>query len=166
MIKPAISYSYQRDKRGKVRMDPCAEVLVFEIEGQRHALPVAQVRELLPALSTTPIPGAPPGVEGVINLRGVVVPVLDVRHHFGLESKLITPADHFIVASIREQLVVLHVDRALELVRFDAAALTQGDETHARVAKSADGLVILHQAEHFLSAAQAAMLRSMREGRS
>ena len=142
-------------------MDPCAEVLVFEIDGQRHALPVGQVRELLPALSTTPIPSAPPGVEGVINLRGVVVPVLDGRHCFGLASRPITPADHFIVATAREQLVVLHVDRALGLVRLEANALTRESETHAQVAKDADGLVLLHQTEQLLSPAQAALLQSM-----
>lgn len=143
-------------------MDPCAEVLVFEIEGQRHALPVAQVRELLPALSTMPIPGAPPGVEGVINLRGVVVLVLDVRHRFGLASKPIAPTDHFIVAFIKEQLVVLHVDRAVGLTRLDVDALTAGNETQARVAKWGDELVILHQAEHFLSSEQSSMLLNMR----
>ena len=67
-------------------MDAVEEVLLFDVGGQRHALRIAQVRELLPALSTTPLPGSPPWIEGVINLRGVMVPVLDMRQRFGLPA--------------------------------------------------------------------------------
>ena len=55
------------------------EVVVFEIGGLLYALPAASVRELVRAVAIVPPPRAPAIVEGIINLRGKVVPVLDVR---------------------------------------------------------------------------------------
>lgn len=130
------------------------DILIFEVNGQRHGLPVARVQELLPALSILPVPGDPPGIEGVINLRGMIVPVVDVRVRFGLPTRPLAVADYFIVARTADGLLVLHVDRAVELARADAGALARGpnEKSGARVVKVGDGIVVLHQIDDFLSA--------------
>ena len=53
--------------------------LCFEVAGQRRAVAVAAVREVLAALTVTPVPGAPSFACGVANLRGRIVPVVDLR---------------------------------------------------------------------------------------
>jgi purine-binding chemotaxis protein CheW len=63
------------------------QVLVFEVAGRRYGLPADDVQELLRAVSIVPLPRAPAVVEGVINLRGKVVPVLDVRGRFRLPAR-------------------------------------------------------------------------------
>src|SRR5438132_11351064 len=117
------------------------EVLIFEMDGERHGLPVADVQELLPALTIMPVPGAPPNIEGVINLRGVVVPVVDVRRRFGLPARPLAPSDHFIVIKASDRLMALHVDRALELAHVGALAAA-GDAAEPRVAKWGDQMVL------------------------
>src|SRR5712691_9905367 len=75
------------------------DILLFEVGGQRYGLPVADVRELLRAVTLTALPGAPSIVEGAVNVRGTVVPVLDIRQRFRLPAKPPAHTDHLIVAS-------------------------------------------------------------------
>jgi purine-binding chemotaxis protein CheW len=136
-------------------------VLVFEVGGRRFGLPAHDVQQLLRAAALTPLPRAPAIVKGIINLRGRAVPVLDVRGRFGLASKPLAPSDHFVVARAGERLVVLHVDRALELVQLDAAevedarGVVPGAEYVAWIARRGSDLVLIHDLQTFLSKAEA-----------
>lgn len=133
-----------------------AEILVFELADQRYGLPGSSVRELVRAVSITPLPRQPEFVEGVINLRGRIVPVLDVRSWLGLPARGIEPSDHFLVATVGSRLVALRVDRALELVPLEEGVLAQaeawtGTPSVTRVAKLAGGLVLIPNLEAFLT---------------
>jgi purine-binding chemotaxis protein CheW len=119
------------------------EILVFEVDGRRFGLPAAEVRELLRAVAIVPLPLAGPAVEGVVNLRGRVVPVLDLRARLGLPARAVAPSDHLIVAQSEGRLVALRVDRALDLVRLDAGPCAEGEAEGPRVARLADGLAPL-----------------------
>jgi purine-binding chemotaxis protein CheW len=144
------------------------ELLVFLIDEQRFALWADDVRELLRAVAVVPLPQAPPIIEGVIDLRGRVVPVLDLRRRFGLAPKEVEPSDHLIVADVPTdgawRRVAIRADRALELTRlaFDrlelASALTSHAGYVAGVARLPDGLAIIHDLRTFLSAAEATCL--------
>jgi purine-binding chemotaxis protein CheW len=140
------------------------EILVFEVGGQRYGLPTVDVRELVRAVTITPLPNAPAVIEGVVNVRGRVLPVLDVRARFRLPAKPLDPSDHFIVASAGARGVILRVDRATHLALVDDASIqppqTLGPSATyvAGVAKLEDGLVLIHDLTTFLSAAEAASL--------
>ena len=140
------------------------EVLVFEVGGQTYGLPTADVRELVRAVAITPLPSAPAVIEGVVNVRGRVLPVLDVRTRFGMPATPLDPSDHFIVASAGPRGVILRVDRATHLALVDQASV-QSPETLgpsgtyvAGVAKVEGGLMLIHDLATFLSAAEAASL--------
>ncbi len=60
--------------------------LSFHLAGEEYALPVLQVREILPPQALSPLPGMPPHWPGVIQLRGRIVPVLDLRLRFGMPA--------------------------------------------------------------------------------
>lgn len=140
------------------------EILVFEAGGRRFALPSRDVAELLRAVTIVPLPKAPAIVEGVINVRGTLVPVLDIRSRFRLPPSAIEHTDHLIVARAGQRLVALRVQRALDLVRIepsdieDAKKIVPGAEYVAGVAKLADGLVLIHDLQTFLSEAESAAL--------
>jgi purine-binding chemotaxis protein CheW len=140
------------------------EVLTFEVGGQRYALPLADVRELVRAVALTPLPQAPAIVEGVINLRGTIVPVLDIRSRFRLPPRAIEPSDHLLVAWNGERLVALRVDRALELLRLDATTVADAEGVLpgvgylAQVARCPDGLVLIHDLRTFLSRSESDVL--------
>jgi purine-binding chemotaxis protein CheW len=134
--------------------------LVFEVSGQRYALPSADVREVLRAVAVVPLPRAPAVVEGVINLRGRLVPVLDLRTRFRLAAKPVGPTDHFLIAQAGERVVALRVDRATDLVQLgeadveDAKGVVPGAEYVAWMARHADGLILIHDLRTFLSRAE------------
>ena len=140
------------------------EVLVFEVGGQTYGLPIADVRELVRAVAITPLPNAPAVIEGVVNVRGRVLPVLDIRARFRLPAKPLDPSDHFVVASAGARGVILRVDGATHLALVDETSI-QAPETLgpsatyvAGVARLEDGLVLIHDLATFLSAAEAASL--------
>ena len=58
----------------------------FEVAGALYALDVTQLREVVRWQTVTPLPKAPPLIEGVIDLRGSVVPVIDLGHALGRRS--------------------------------------------------------------------------------
>src|SRR5262249_37195624 len=126
--------------------------------------PLRDVSEVVRAVSLAPLPKAPPIVEGVINLRGTIIPVLDIRARFKLPSKAIAPADHLVIARAKHRLVAVRVDRALGLVRWTrsevvhTASVAPTSAYVAGPAKLHDGIVLIHALAPFLSAAEDAAL--------
>ena len=66
--------------------DPVLQWVTFRLAGETYGINVMQVQEVLRHSDIAPVPGAPPYVLGIINLRGNVVTVIDTRNRFGLES--------------------------------------------------------------------------------
>ena len=140
-----------------------SEFLILELAGQRYGLPALDVREIVRAVPLLPLPGAPAVVEGVINLRGQIVPVLDLRPRLHLPAKALEHTDHFVIAQVAGRLLALRVDRALALVRVAAGDVQEmpafsGAGHAARVVKLADGLVAVQDLRDLLSPAESAEL--------
>jgi purine-binding chemotaxis protein CheW len=137
---------------------------VFEAGGQRYGLPSADVRELVRAVTITPLPGASAVIEGVVNVRGRVLPVLDIRARFRLPAKPLEPSDHFIVATAGPRGVILRVDRATHLAMVDESSILTAQSLGpnatyvAGVARMDDGMVLIHDVATFLSSAEAESL--------
>ncbi len=131
--------------------------LVFTLETRRFALRARYVREVVRAVAISALPAAPPLMEGVVNYRGRVVPVLDIRARFGLPSAPLHPNQHFIVADAGPRLVVLRVDYAAELLEVSDGTVETWDSAApgARLTEGfvrlPDGLVVIHDLERFLS---------------
>ena len=87
------------------------EILVFEVEGQQFGVRSADVVQVLRAASLSPLPQAPEAIEGVLNLRGSLVPVLDTRRLLGLPAKVMQHTDHLIVVIAAGQVVTLRRSR-------------------------------------------------------
>lgn len=66
----------------------CRKFLTISLAGQGYCLPLTQVREIIRYQKVTAVPQLPPHVKGVINLRGRIIPLLDVRIQFGLPPVL------------------------------------------------------------------------------
>lgn len=136
------------------------DVLIFEAAGQRYGLPSSNVEELVRAVTIVPLPKAPSIIEGIINVRGTVVPVVDTRKRLRLPLKALEHTDHLILASAGERLFALRVDRALELLRIraedlqDTQAVVPGAEYVSLIAKLPGGLVLINNLSTFLSQAE------------
>jgi purine-binding chemotaxis protein CheW len=137
--------------------------LLFTLDDRRFALPVAQVREAVPAVAVTPLAGAPGVVEGVIDVHGTIAPVLDLRARFGLPAKAVSADEHLVLAHAGPRLVALRVDRATDVATLDDAAVAaRADDPALRhlagVASLADGLVLVADLEAFLTQGEGAAL--------
>jgi purine-binding chemotaxis protein CheW len=146
-----------------------AQFLTFTIAGQRFAVRTDDVVEIVRAVRLARLPKAPPVIEGVIDLRGRVVPVLDVRTRFRLASKGLQPSDHFIIARANARVIGIRVDRAVDVLTLSESDVAEigtvapTSEYVAGVAKLTDGLVLIHDLATFLSHAEAQELAALVE---
>ena len=99
------------------------ELISFEVAGQEFCLDTRSVREIRGWSAPTRMPSAPPYVLGVINLRGVVMPVLDVRARLGLGATTETSRHVYIVVQHEDHLVGLLVDAVQETFSIDSDML-------------------------------------------
>ncbi len=148
------------------------DTLIFQIEGRRFGLPASNVRELFRSVTITAIPSGPAQMEGVIDLRGSLVPVFDLRARLGLPSKIAEASDHLIVAELWGKRLVLRADQALEMVRIGESEVglvgefAPGLGSSAKFAKRPEGLVLLLDLENLIHPVELATLEDHRSSRS
>jgi len=97
--------------------------LGFSLKGQRYAVPLASVREVIRPGDITPVPGGPADVLGIVNLRGQIVPVLDGRRRFGLDGHVEPGAEdthRVIVFDDSGSIVGMLIDVIGDMLQFDA----------------------------------------------
>lgn len=137
-------------------------LLLFVINDVRYAMRSEAVAEIIRAVAVTPLPNAPAVIEGIIDLRGRVVPVFDLRLRFGLASRPVAASDHFIIARATSRLAALHVDRVLDLVDVADDAIDATGQPSIRhvagVALLGDGMALIHDLDTFLTTAEAETL--------
>lgn len=139
-------------------------LLVFTLDDWRCALELSTVEKVYRAVAVTPLPDAPDIVLGVINVRGVVLPVIDVRRCFRLPEKNLTPDDRLIVAHSSDRPVVLVVDSVTAVIECSEkditspSAIAPGMEYVEGVARLKDGMILIHNLARFLSLEERAAL--------
>jgi len=139
------------------------ELLVVEVEGRRCALRASDVLEVLPMVFVDPLPGAPAVVEGMIDLRGRIVPVVSMRHRLGLPDRPADPRDRLVVVELPDRVVAVHVDAAVDLRTVDPDAIENapaiaGTDGAVGIARLDDGLVVIRSLATFLASDEAVQL--------
>jgi purine-binding chemotaxis protein CheW len=87
----------------------------FELADQHYGLPIVDVQEVLTESEIEPVPGTPPEVLGVINLRGAIVAVVDLRRRLGLPERATDQFTRLIVVNDRGEPVALRVDKVTQV---------------------------------------------------
>jgi len=96
------------------------QLVVFSLAEEEYGIPITLVQEIIRYSAPRPIPGSPFHVEGVINLRGRIIPVVDLRARFGMGGE--RPEEAKIVIVEMETMVVgVVVDEVREVLTVDAA---------------------------------------------
>jgi len=134
------------------------QYLVFILGGKQYGIDLIKVQEIKEWEEPTPMPGTAEEVRGVLNLRGVVVPVIDMRVKFHLGEAAFTRETVIIVTLIRGKAIGLVVDSVSDVIsltegQFKAAPTVEGFDSHHMkgIAAMEDGMVILLEADHLLS---------------
>ena len=149
-----------------------ATLLTFRLAGDKYALRVSAVEEVLEYVTPTHIPGTSEVLAGVINVRGRVIPVIDLRRRLGLSAEAPTVDTGIIVADVHageDQTVGLVVDAVDGVIEVDETEIDSAPRLGSHVAvelidgivKSGDAFTILLQAERLVSVEEAESLRSV-----
>jgi purine-binding chemotaxis protein CheW len=96
------------------------EFISFSIGEEQYGVDIMAVREIKGWAEITHLPKQPDYVRGVLNLRGVMVPIIDLRCRFGQGTTEATPYHVVIVVQVEQRLVGLLADRVLDILAFDA----------------------------------------------
>jgi purine-binding chemotaxis protein CheW len=135
------------------------QLVVFELAGESFAVDITTVREIIMMQHITPVPDAPDYVEGVMNLRGSVTPVVDLRTRFNLKVSDETAQSRVVVVDIHGEGVGVIVDGVHEVLRIPgdtieppAAVVTTTDSFYIEgIAKLDSRLLILLDLERALA---------------
>jgi purine-binding chemotaxis protein CheW len=139
-----------------------ASFVFFTAASQTFALPAESVEQVLRMAAPTAVPGAPPYLRGLLNLRGALVPVVDVRVRLGDPARPARPGDHLLVAAEGGRRVALVVDRVLGVRELPDDAVQPGPAWPAatpRVASAVtveDGVVLVQALSVWLADAESA----------
>lgn len=93
-----------------------AKFLTFLLDGDSYGLDIRHVTEIIGMHAITRVPDVPPYVRGIINLRGKVIPVMDVRARFGMEDREYDARTCIIVIHVSETEIGLVVDTVSEVL--------------------------------------------------
>lgn len=111
-------------------------LLVFRLSGERFALPVADVVEVIEPIPCTCVPQAPPHVRMLVNVRGVITPLIDLRQRLRLPSGSSTVATRFVVLDIVlggcAQRIAFEADEVEAVQEANGAALEPMPELGSR----------------------------------
>jgi purine-binding chemotaxis protein CheW len=122
------------------------KVVVFSIGNEEYGVEVDKVRTIEKMLPFTRVPKTPAFVKGVINLRGVIVPIIDLRSRFGLVETAYTSNTRLIIVSAADLEVGLIVDSANDVINVDSDRIEQPPEVVGGIrAKYLQGIVKLEQ---------------------
>jgi len=94
------------------------QVVSFEIGAEEYTVDILEVQEIIRMVEITPVPKAPHYVEGVINLRGKVIPIIDLRLRFGLSSAERTKDTRIVVVDVSRIILGFIVDSVSEVLRI------------------------------------------------
>lgn len=99
------------------------QLVVFELAGETYGVDIAWVHEIIRMQAITKLPRTPHFIEGVINLRGRIIPVIDLRKRFGLPAGEETPNSRIMVVEMAGVTVGMIVDAVSEVLRLPADSI-------------------------------------------
>ncbi len=134
------------------------QIVGFRIGREDFGIPIERVHEIVRPMAITAVPDTPDHIEGVINLRGKIVPVVDLRKRFGEKQPAGNRKNRIVVAEINGRQVGLLVDTASEVLKLAPDAIEDppqalGDEASSYVrgvAKFNGRLIILVDLERIM----------------
>ncbi|MBE9527744.1 MAG: chemotaxis protein CheW [Proteobacteria bacterium] len=126
------------------------QLVTFRLGNEEYSLDILSVQEIIRHMELTRVPKAPEFVDGVINLRGRVIPVLDLRKRFGLSADENTDDTRIIVVDISDKTVGFKVDAVSEVLRLPAdtvepppSIVTDVDSEYIKGVGKIDGRLII-----------------------
>jgi len=98
-------------------------LVTFQLGKEEYGIEISSVQEIIRATDITPVPGAPSHVRGVINLRGKIIPVVDLRTRFALPPSEASDAQRIVVVELREKRIGMLVDSVSQVIKIPSGVV-------------------------------------------
>ncbi|WP_160674947.1 chemotaxis protein CheW [Clostridium sp. C8-1-8] len=95
------------------------QFIAYELADEKYALKISDVYEIIRMQQITPVHNSKPFLEGVINLRGKVIPVVNLHKRFGLPNYTSTKYTRIMILKSREDMIGVIVDKVNQVIKFD-----------------------------------------------
>jgi len=109
------------------------QLIVFHLEEEEFGVPISEVREIIATGPVTPIPNSPKFIVGVINVRGEVPVVINLKERFNLQKKKEIESKHIVLTEQDKSLFGLLVDEVTEVLRVEENTITKTPELVTRI---------------------------------
>ena len=116
-----------------LHVEQSSQYLTFLLAEQEYGLELNKIQEICGYLPITPIPNLPPHVRGVMNLRGTVLPVIDLRMKFRLPEVEYTKFTVIVIAMVEDKTVGLLVDAVSDVLRVKESDMREAPDFGAEV---------------------------------
>ncbi|MFB3818739.1 MAG: chemotaxis protein CheW [Candidatus Methylomirabilales bacterium] len=140
------------------------QFLTFALGGEEYGVEILKIQEIKGFSAITPLPNAPAYVKGVLNLRGTIVPILDLRKKFGLPDVEYTQFTVIVVVQVQGKVTGFVVDAVSDVLTVQGSDIQATPDLHGQVdtscltglAKAGEKLVILLDIDRMLASGEMA----------
>lgn len=108
----------RRNRQKTVEADPLLQMVSFDLGDETFIIDILQVQEIIRKMDISRMPKASEFLEGVINLRGAVIPVMDLRKRFDIPVPEENPQERIIIIKTMEKAIGMIVDSVSEVLRL------------------------------------------------
>lgn len=112
------------------------QLVSFELGGEEFAVDILSVQEINRMMPLTRVPQSPADVEGVINLRGKIIPVVDLRKRFGMPQSAQNENSRIVVIELDKRVLGFIVDRVHEVLRIDRSIVEPAPQMSSTIDSS------------------------------
>ncbi|DAB37903.1 MAG: chemotaxis protein CheW [Sulfuricurvum sp. GWF2_44_89] len=123
-----------------IKIDEVIQLVGFIVGDEEFSVPILSIQEIIKPISWTRVPQTPEYILGVFNLRGSVIPLIDLRSRFGLETQKHTEETRFIVMKNNDDVAGFVIDRLTEAIRLPKKDVGPAPDTVNEEASMIDGV--------------------------
>ncbi len=143
--------------------------LTYFLGEEQYGIDISQVREIIAIMKITPVPKTPNYISGVINLRGSIIPVVDTRKRFEMETIEYSDQTAIIIIEIKKMSIGFIVDKVEEVLGVDDENISEpprfgtnvNTEFVKNMAKHNDAVIMIMDMERLFEAEELSMLESI-----
>lgn len=158
-------------KHSRSAASAAEKYLSFEINKEMYAVEILVVKEIIAMMKFTKVPKMPNFVKGVINLRGLVIPIVDIRLKFGMEEEQYTERTTIIIGIIDDSLIGFIVDRTADVLNISGEEMAPPPKFGTAIetdflksmAKTANGVVMIVDLKKIFSEDEITTVKSMEQ---
>ncbi|HET6464664.1 MAG TPA: chemotaxis protein CheW [Nitrospiria bacterium] len=145
------------------------KVVSFQIDDREYAVDISRMIEIIYYRPATPLPQAPEFVVGVVDLRGTVIPALDLKKRLRLTSKAAGRPNHILIVRFKDKMIGIVVDQVTQVVQIDEKEIQSpqnflegtGSKYLRGVCKINDQLVFILSLDNLLTDDEQAQLKEI-----